>query len=180
MITKRLCIYMTLIAAFLLPPSIAIAQPKALGVSFSFTGISLSYEIYPNQSNSFVDLEIKAENCEFYAGRSKHPGISASASWNYFIKEWKSSETESVQLFAGPGITLGYSSDYKSVDGFLFGLKGRVGAQFSFDRRVIISASLAPIIGSHIIIDNDSVKMNYYRNGLQYALIPEIGIKYRF
>ena len=180
MITKRIRIYVTLMTAFLLPSSIAIAQSKALGVSFSFTGISVSYEMYSRHSESFVDMEIKAENCEFYAGRSRHPGISASASWNYILKDYKSSDIASVQLFAGPGLTIGYCSDYKASDGFLFGLKGRVGAQFSFDRKVIISASLAPVIGSHIIIDNDSVKMKYYRNGLQYALLPEIGIKYRF
>ena len=136
--------------------------------------------MHSHQSNSFIDLELKAENGEFYAGRSKYPGILASASWNHYLKQWKSDDGNNVSLFAGPGLAAGYCTDYKGADGIMIGLKGKIGVECNFKRNVTVSTSLAPIIGSHIVLKNGGVEMKYYRTGLQYALIPEIGIKYRF
>lgn len=156
------------------------AQSKSIGGSFSFTGISFSYEHRLPKDNSFIAVELKAENNEMEFGRSNHPGVSASATWNVVIKEWMSSENNAISLFAGPGAIIGYGADFKTADGAFFGLKGRVGIECSFSRNVIISACMTPILGSHITISNDSMRMTYYKNGLLYALVPEIGVKYRF
>ena len=180
MAPKRFWIYVTMMMACLLPSSLVIAQPKSVGVSFSYTGISLSYEMNSHKSNSFIDLELKAENSEFYAGRSKFPGISASASLNYYLKQWCSDDGTSVNLFAGPGLIAGYCPDYKTLSGVIFGLKGKLGTECIFNRNVLVSVAIAPILGTHLLLKDDAVQMKYYRNGLQYALIPEIGIKYRF
>jgi hypothetical protein len=50
----------------------------------------------------------------------------------------------------------------------------------SFERRIAISASLNPIIGSHLMIRDEYLEMTYFRNGLLNAILPEIGIKYTF
>ena len=180
MMTKLFWIRVTVIAAFVLHGAHAFAQPKSLGVSFSYTGISISYEMYSNRPDSFIDIVLKSENSEFYSGRFRHPGISASTSFNYYLKAWTYDETNSVKLFAGPGLTIGYCPDYKTVEGIMFGLKGKLGVECTFERDVQITASIAPIVGSHIVLDERSAEMKYYRNGFQYGFIPEIGIKYRF
>ena len=50
----------------------------------------------------------------------------------------------------------------------------------SYDNCLAISAAISPIIGSHIVFGEAMTSMKYYRNGLLYGLIPEIGIKYMF
>lgn len=156
------------------------AQPKALGGTLSFTGLALCYEHQLPNKDSFVSLELKAEGCEFTTRRSSYPGVSASALWNSVIKTWKSSEGNAISLFAGPGICLGYCQDYNISYGYLVGLKGRFGVECSFERNIILSAALSPIIGAHLTPDGVNWTLKYYRNGLQYGLIPEVGVKYRF
>ena len=83
----------------------------------------------------------------------------------------------------------GYGKDYskskkttpvESSDGVFFGIMGKIGVECRFIRRVNLTASISPVIGSHLIYNNGLVTMKWYRNGLYYALVPEIGIKYRF
>lgn len=181
---RRFVTRIFVMAAMILTSSITHARTRSIGAIFSYTGLSTSIEIPVETKSasreSFIDLELKAENEELYTGRHSYPGVSAAASWNFILKEWKSPDGNTVNFFAGPGVALGYCADYKTDNGVMFGFKGRVGVECHFKRNVIISATFAPIIGSHITDYNGFALMKYYRNGLQYALIPEIGIKYRF
>ena len=172
--------YVILMAAMLMPSFTLRAQPKAVGASFSFTGISVSYEHSLSNDNAFIETSLKAECCEAFSSRAEYPGISASATWNVILKQWSSSEGNSLRLFAGPGAIIGYGRDFKSKDGLIFGLKGRVGIECEFSRNVTISALISPVIGSHFTFEGNFVSMKYYRNGLQYGLVPEVGIKYSF
>lgn len=160
--------------------SYSFAQPRSLGATFSFTGPSICYEHELGKENSFIVLEMKAQAAEFYTGHSSYPGVSASANWNMVVKQWTSPEDNTINLIAGSGLIVGYCADHKSAHGLMYGLKGRVGVECHYDRNIIISACISPIIGSHLMIYDDHVVMKYFRNGIQYALIPEIGIKYRF
>ena len=165
------------------------ARSKAIGATFSYTGVAISYEHYTRKDNSYLDLSLKAEFSEFTSGRSSYPGISTSLTWNSPLKEWSTSEGNTVRIFAGPGVTAGYGKDYsnsrktmsdKSSDGIFFGIMGKVGVECRFSRKVNLTASVSPVIGSHLIYNNGIVTMKWYRNGLYHTLIPEIGIKYRF
>ncbi len=160
--------------------SAAHAQPKSLGASFSFSGFGLIYEHSLRNDLSFMEVSLRAESAEGFLGRSAYPGVTVGFTWNMVIKEWLSREGNPIRLFAGPGVIAGYGPDHKTLDGVIIGLKGRFGAECSFARNAVISISLAPVIGSHIILKEGTLLMKYYRNGIQYALVPEIGIKYRF
>ena len=74
----------------------------------------------------------------------------------------------------------GYEKDYKAAEGVFLGIKGRAGFECAFSRNIIISANIAPIIGSHLIYNNGLMSMKYYKNGLLYTLVPEVSIKYAF
>ena len=165
------------------------ARTKSIGATFSYTGISVSHESYTSHENSFLDLTLKAEFNEFTAGRSSYPGISASVTWNSMLKRWLTQEGVGINLYLGPGVTIGYGKDHKgaenaasgqSSDGFFFGIMGRAGVECEFSRNINLTVSFTPVLGSHIIYNNGLVSMKWYRNGLYYALVPEIGIKYRF
>lgn len=180
----RLCIYMTFLAAVILLsclPVCSYAQPKALGATFTYSGCAISYEHQLQESQkSFIELNLKAECGEFTSERASRPGVSASLTWTSVLKQWESIEGNAISIFAGPGVIIGYGNDYKTAEGTFFGIKGRAGVECEFSRNVIISASLSPVVGSHIIYNHGLMSMKYYKNGLIYSLVPEIGIKYRF
>ena len=137
------------------------------------------YEHYIDD-DCFVNTDIHAELLAVFMNRNNYPGISASVSCNFILKSWTSHNYGTINLFAGPGIMLGISPDFRKENGAFFGLKGRVGAECRFDRNISISLCLNPALGSHIIIKDEHIEMKYYRNGLLNAAIPEIAIKYSF
>lgn len=163
-----------------MPLSQLYGQPKSFGATFSFSGFALSYEHALDRYNSFVEASLKAETAELFLYRTVFPGISGSVTWNIPVKEWISSDGNRLVFFAGPGLVSGYGQDYKMPAGMFFGLKGRVGIECNFSRNVIISAFLSPILGSHIEFHRDHLIMRNYRNGIIWALSPEVGVKYRF
>lgn len=168
------------VSAFLVSHTVTSAQPKSFGATFSFTGFALSYEHELSNIESFIEASFKAETSEIFLYKTGVPGVSCSIIWNIPLKTWKSGEGNKLTFFAGSGITVGCGNDYDLPYGVFFGLKGRVGVECNFARNVVISASVSPVIGSHIVFYNDHLTMRYYKNGLLYSLIPEIGIKYRF
>ena len=171
---------LVMVSALFMSHAISSAQPKSLGATFSFTGFAVSYEHELSEKDSFIETSIKAETSEIFLYRANLPGVSGSITWNFPINEWESGEGNEITFFAGPGVVLGCGQDYNMPYGAFFGLKGRVGLECNFARNVVISAFLSPIIGSHIEFYSDHLTMRYYKNGLMYSLVPEVGIKYRF
>ena len=156
------------------------AQPKSVGASFSISRIGIVYEHDFPESASFLDVSVGAETAELFVGRKNYPGITASLTWNIIFKEWKSSEGNDIRLYAGPGASIGYSADFRDTDGVFFGLKGKIGGECVFARNAVISLSISPVIGSHLVSYPDHYTMKFYLNGIIYSLLPEIGLKYRF
>lgn len=159
--------------------SVVHAQPKSIGTSYSFGGAGIVYE-HTLSHDSFAGLSLKAETAEMFMGRTGHPGISASFTWNLILKEWTSSDGNRLNLFAGPGLALGWAKDIRKGDGAVIGLTGRLGMECSFKRKVLISISISPIIGTHAEFLDDSIRMTHYLNGLASSSLPEIGIRYVF
>lgn len=178
-INDRLRLPVTFLAAILWMGT-AYAQPKSVGVNWCYSGIALAYEHTVDGRGNFVEICLKAETGEMFNGREGRPGASASFTWNIVLKEWTSRDGERVRFYAGPGLAVGAGRDFKTQNGLMFGLKGKAGFECMFRRGVTVSASVAPVFGQHIVRLDESIGMRYYRNGLIYGLVPEIGIKYSF
>lgn len=159
--------------------SLAYAQPKASGASFSISGAGIMYEHYID-NDCFINADLRAELLAVFMNRNNSPGISASVSCNFILKNWTTENYGTISIFAGPGVMLGMSPDFRKENGGFFGLKGKIGAECRFDRNITVSLSLNPVVGSHIIIKDEHIEMKNYRNGLLNAAIPEIAIKYSF
>lgn len=155
------------------------AQDNSLGMSCSFSRISLCYErsIRPD---TFIDLSLSAETGEILTARTDVPGISASFTWNTIFACRQLNDTDRIDFFAGPGVHLGWSQDFRKSTGVNFGLKGSLGIRFRFARQAEISLSVSPVIGTHMTFMKGSMKMEYYRYGLLATMMPEAGIRYRF
>lgn len=167
-----------ILAAFLVL-NVADARPKSAGAAFSYSGISLSYE-HMMAEDCFAQFSIKSEMGEMLAGRTDSPGYSASFTWNMILDTIKSRNGNRIDFFAGPGIIAGKSRDFKKQEGYFFGMTCRVGLECTFSRKVIVSVCLAPVIGSHMEMLSDSIRMTYLANGLLNGIMPEIGIRYCF
>ena len=165
--------------AFLLSAGILCAQKKAVGLSFALADVGLSYE-HQVETGSFLGFDLKIDTGDYMWNRASHVGVSADLIWNMVFAEKTSSLGNKVIFFAGPGVMAGYVTDLKVLAGPAFGLKGRVGVECRFKRPIVLSASLSPVLGSHITYQDGEVKMKLYRRGLIQTFIPEIGIKYAF
>ena len=157
----------------------AVAQPKAIGTTYSLSGLSIMYEHNVGEG-CFIDADLRTEMGEVFRNVTGIPGISTSLSCNFILNEWKSHNGTEICAFAGPGMTVGIANDLHKDRGYFFGLKGRAGIECSFDRGVAVSVCLNPVLGSHLVIRDEYLEMTYYRNGLLNAVLPEIGIKYTF
>ena len=157
----------------------AAGQAKNVGATFSLNGLAASYEHFI-EPESFIELSLKAECGDMFFGLSYYPGASASITWNMIFARKESCNGNEIRMFAGPGMLVGWGNDFLRPPGFILGLKGRVGAECEFDRNVTVSASLCPVIGTHMKFFEDHVDMRCYRSGLISAVLPVIGIKYTF
>lgn len=175
-LTKKLFI----IVLTVLSAGYSYAQDNTIGTSWSPSGIGLTYSREIDEK-TFAHAGIQLEMVETFMGRARYPGISASFTWNFVIKDMKSRNGTPVRIFAGPGFSAGMEKDFMTPQmGFFFGLKGRVGFQCIFPRNVDVSVSLAPILGLHVAKINDVSIMKLYSSGLFKTIMPEIGISYRF
>lgn len=161
------------------------AQRHSIGTSWSFSGIGLTYE-HQLKETSFIMMGAQLEMAETFLGRARVPGGSVSFTWNDIISSTSSRNGNKISFFTGAGVAAGYCKDYRlkkkeqTMYGCFFGLKGRAGVRIQYDRNVTITAALAPVLGMHMYMKDDTLMMRYYRYGLLQTLMPELTISYRF
>ncbi len=155
------------------------AQPKSVGSSFSYAGTGIVYEHYID-AGSFAEVQLRAETSSIFTDRGNKPGVSAAFSWNMVFAEKDLADGSRITFFAGPGAAVGWGEDVKSRRGFMLGLKGRVGGECTFRRKVTLSLSVSPVIGVHIGVRDGMLNMLLYKTGLLYGIMPEVGVKYAF
>jgi hypothetical protein len=173
-------IYILIISAVAVNSAELYAQPNSLGIVFSLNSAGLSYE-HSDNDDSTTELSLNARFDDILNGCQSISGYDASVVWNIKIGESVTSEDNTVRFIAGPGAIVGWGDDYNDVSGLYFGLKGRLGAECSYlNRRITISAYISPVLGGHVTKSGKTAELDLYDNGLIYALIPEIAIKYRF
>ncbi len=159
--------------------SAASAQPKSIGSTFSYAGVGFVYE-HEIDETSFAEIQLRMETSSIFHYREFKPGAAVSFTWNMKFAEIEARDGNRVIFFAGPGAAAGFTEDMFSRRGLMFGLKGRVGAECTFDRNISISMSVSPVLGVHLAMHEGMLNMLLYKTGLAYAVMPEIGIKYAF
>lgn len=157
------------------------AQPKAIGCSYSFNGFGIVYE-HNLQQDNFLEVKLKTDMQEVFLGRTSFPGASASICWNYVLHKMEDKEGNLWQFFAGPGVGAGYGKDFRKDEGWFIGLQGSGGAECLFRRNISISFTVNPLLSIQFSRDRErgTVLTTWYRNGIIWALMPELSIKYSF
>lgn len=176
---SKICKLSCVIAVLILFMGTANAQSKSVGCTFCFAGTGITYE-YDMGKGSFVELQLRAETSSMFIYDRPLPGLSASFTWNMIFASMKSRNGNTINLFAGPGLAAGAVEDMKAARGLFFGLKGRIGGECEFQRKVNISICLSPVIGAHFRKREGMMTMLPYRFGLLNSIMPEVGVKYAF
>lgn len=155
------------------------AQNRTLGTTFSYAGCGIAYEEQVSD-DTFYEIQLRAETAHMFSSLATSPGITGSFTWNMIFSESVSRNGNRICFFAGPGVIAGITDERPFQKGLLFGLKGRIGGECFFNRNIALSASLSPVLGAHITIQDGMPCMGLYINGLMCTIMPEIGIKYSF
>ncbi len=155
------------------------AQKKSVGTSFSYAGTGLVYE-HGFDDKNFAEVQLRMETVPLFGNRDKMPGISASFTWNMVLAEKEAGDGNMIKFFAGPGVMAGMTGDIAGSNGIVVGLKGRAGGECTFSRKVTVSLCIAPVLGLHLGVREGMVSMLFYKTGLLYTIMPEVGIKYAF
>ena len=171
------------------------AQPRAMGARFGATGLEADYQ-HEIKRNQFIEGNL---GLDFGALAHGKPGVKATATYNFIWARPAWTDRGYWAIYAGPGITLGHTNDdvhYKAPDrvniisyldnGFMLGICGQVGLEYTFWFPLQLSVDLRPVIGMHINNGYTDKKGNIYGprvglydNGL-LGFCPSIAIRYRF
>lgn len=177
---RRLRIYAMFAVTCMLASISVYAQPKAISTIWSLNGIGIGYE-HNIDGNSFIQIEMKTETAELFINSRYEAGATLAFTWNMIFGSMLSKHGNTVNFYAGPGAVIGWAGDSKTPSGGLFGVKGKIGVECVYARRISVSASLSPSLAMHLSVNEDNeFNMKTFRNGLTYGLLPEIGIKYCF
>jgi hypothetical protein len=198
-IKKALIMKRTILTAILVATSIiSFAQPKAAGLRLGITGIEADYQ-YTIQKNQFVEGGI---GLDFGFGANSNAGLKATGTYNFIWARPAWTEKGKWALYAGAGATLGWVNDEIHFDigdaiihyldnGFMLGLCGQVGLEYTFWFPLQISLDLRPTIAMHVDGGKDYMNpitgnmerhdphVGFYDNGL-LGLIPHISVRYSF
>ncbi len=163
------------------------AQPRALGIRLGATGLEADY-LHTMNRNQFIEGNL---GLDFGFGANGVPGVKATATYNFIWARPAWTNKGTWALYAGPGATLGYVNDevhYKGPDGknvinffdngFMLGLCGQVGLEYSFDFPLLLAVDMRPCIGLHVNTGKGA-RVGFYDNGL-LGLVPNLSVRYRF
>lgn len=179
----------------------AYAQPRALGLRIGVSGLEADYQHTMGNKNQFIEGDL---GLDFGYNANGVPGIKATATYNFVWARPAWTDKGTWALYAGPGVSLGYVNDqvhFKANDGkniihyldngFMLGVCGQVGLEYTFWFPLQLSVDLRPTIGMHIngghtqtnAVNGDTVtygaRVGFYDNGL-LGFAPTISVRYRF
>ena len=144
-------------------------SPKSLGFSGFFSA-----------GEGLVRTELLLDMNGIIRGWNEMPGTRLRGCMDFPIYVTRLSTGTTLQLIAGPGVTLGYVSDAEKDYGFVGGLTADAGLFFHFSRPISVCFSFSADLCLLYRQENHHAVMNVYGNGLAHAYYPEISIFYRF
>ena len=174
------------------------AQPRSAGLRLGITGIEADYQ-HTMQKNQFIEGGIGLDY-GYYANGA--PGFKVTGIYNFIWARPAWTEKGKWAIYAGPGATLGWVNDevhfnignnivHYQDNGFMLGICGQVGLEYTFWFPIQLSVDLRPTIAMHINngemyynpvttnIEKHASSVGFYDNGL-LGLSPHISVRYSF
>lgn len=178
----------------------AFAQPRSIGLRTGVSGFEADYLHTFVNKNQFLEGNF---GIDFGYNANGQPGVKATAVYNFVWARPAWTEKGSWALYAGPGLSLGYVNDQDHImvgkevipylsNGFMLGVCGQVGLEYTFWFPLQLAVDLRPTFGIHVngaytyvdpinpeVTHKSPVKTGFYDNGL-LGFAPTISVRYRF
>lgn len=177
------------------------ARPRAAGFRIGVSGFEADYQHSINK-NQFIEADFGVDLGYNINGK---PGVKATATYNFIWARPAWTNKGTWALYAGPGLTMGYVNDQahftkadgKNIahfdnNGFMLGICGQVGLEYTFWFPLQLSVDLRPVVGMHInsrhkdldpvtnaIMSEFAPHVGLYDNGF-LGFAPSISVRYRF
>lgn len=156
------------------------AQKPMVGAFSSPKGFGLCANLPATNGSCMHDLSVYADMFNHLAGYEGRIGATA----NYaYLSIYNKLDFEDFDCYfvAGPGLSLGYCSDYQKEDlGAVGALTGTAGILMDFDRRVSINISMTSKFGMQLLKNgNGKLDLSFYKYGVLQTLLPQISIYIR-
>lgn len=161
----------------------AYSQPRSAGLRMGVTGLEANY-IHSIKKNQFLECGL---GMDLGVNAKGAPGMKATAIYNFIWANPAWTDKGKWAIYAGPGVTMGYVHDnvHYNVDkevvsyydgGFMLGVCGEVGVEYTFWFPLQISIDLRPSLGMHV---SGGPRVGFYDNGL-LGFSPHISARYCF
>lgn len=125
-------------------------------------------------------LRVYADLYKVLDGHCTSPGYKADYHILFPLFDRKCKEDISYRITAGPGAAAGYARDTGKSCGIVAGVSAMASMDFSL-RSFSVSLGFSAVLGCHLgFATRHENTLEWYKNGLTKAWIPEITIKYRF
>ncbi len=178
----------------------AFAQPRSMGLRVGVSGFEVDYLHTFANKNQFLEGNF---GIDFGYNAKGGPGVKATAVYNFVWARPAWTDKGSWALYAGPGLSMGYVNDQDFIivgkevvpylsNGFMLGICGQVGLEYTFWFPLQLAVDLRPVFGLHVnggynytdlinpeITHKSPVKTGFYDNGL-LGFVPSISVRYRF
>lgn len=178
----------------------AFAQPRSCGLRIGISGFEADYQHTFVNKNQFLEGNF---GVDFGYNANGQPGIKATAIYNFVWARPAWTDKGSWALYAGPGLSMGYVNDADHImigkevipyisNGFMLGVCGQVGLEYTFWFPLQLAIDLRPTLGMHVngghayidlvnpdITHKSPVNTGFYDNGL-LGFAPTISVRYRF
>lgn len=166
-------------AVLLCVGSVAFAGPRGIGASFSPVSSGISY-VHNLKGDIFYELSVETDYASKVFRQSGAPGAKARFSYNCIFLEREYTES-ALKLYGGAGAMLGYLTEcFHSTRGVCGGLTGTFGAELTFSVPVSLTLDISPCLGFMLHRSQFGINMDFYLDGITYALLPRLGIRYCF
>ena len=173
----------------------AYAQPRAMGIRFGAGGLEADYQ-HDMKKNQFLEGNL---GMDFGAIANNAPGLKATAVYNFIWARPAWTNEGTWAIYSGPGVSIGYvsDSDYQKEGlnvnaynhgGFMLGVCGQVGLEYTFWFPLQLSVDLRPTVAMHVggkgvKITEDMIqektKVSLYDGGF-LGFVPSLSVRYRF
>lgn len=171
----------TLILLVVFVCSFSFAGPKSIGIRTNICDNSISYQHYSGHKTDFIEIDATFRPTENFARI-------LSVAYNFSIYEWKCSNADVFNVYAGAGLAGGYSNSLTFIRGMVQDKNGfdvYLPVQFGIEYQSKksgwqISLDTRPYFGYHFYKDPERIVSTFNFLQAMCGLIPAIGIRYMF
>ena len=171
------------------------AQPRSMGIRFGAGGLEAGYQ-HDIKKNQFVEGNL---GMDFGAIAKGAPGLKATATYSFIWARPAWTNEGTWALYAGPGVSMGYVNDSDHIKvgrevipynhgGFMLGVCGQVGIEYTFWFPLQLSMDLRPTVAMHVggkgvtISDGmiqEKTRVSLYDGGF-LGFVPSLSVRYKF